>query len=95
MTYKKIYPLGKNKSVGSFDDFFSKDYENIEQAWEKNDFVVVDFVEDENEIRYFEFYHIRTPETKKHHRLEIQHFPFGIDVFDDKSACEIAPTLFL
>lgn len=95
MTYKKIFPLGKRPSKGGFDDFYSTEkYKSLEDAYHADDFVKVDFVTDENDIVYFEFYNVKNPDEKKHHRLEIQRFPFGIDVFDDQAACTIAPTLF-
>jgi len=95
MTYTKISPLGKRECIGTFDCFFdTKKFTSMQETIDAHDFVVVDFVKDEDEIIHFEFYNTKTPDVKKYYRLQIQHFPFGIDMFDDQAACEISSTLF-
>lgn len=66
----------------------------MEESLEANDMVVVDFVVDENGIKYFEFYHIAEPEKREILQLQIQHFPFGIDMLDDQAACNKATEFF-
>lgn len=93
--YTKIAPLGKRNSVGTFDDFYNDGkYNSMQEAWTAIDFVVVDFVQDEQGVIYFELYNKKAPEVKKYHRLRVQHFPMGIDVFDDRAAEDIAKTLY-
>ncbi len=88
---KKISPLGKRKGLGTFDTFFDTDkYEKVAQAHEANDVAVVDFVQDDDGVKYFEIYHTKNPDEKTTYRLQIQHFPFGIDHFDDEWAAHYA-----
>lgn len=96
MKYTKISPLGPREGKGTFDTFYdTKKYpKGQSQAEEANDAVIVDFVKDDDGIVYFEFYNTKAPEIKKYHQLEIQHFPFGVDVFDDTSAINIATSMF-
>lgn len=96
MAYTKISPLGPRVGPGSFDCFFdSTRYATMQEALSAGDYVVVDFVEDDQQIIYFEFHHSITPEERHHLRLQIQHFPFGIDMFDDQAAGEMATAMFL
>jgi hypothetical protein len=64
----------------------------MEEAMKANDIAVVDFVQDENGIIYFEIYHTKDPAAKRHCRLEIQNFipAIGIDAFDDAAAERLA-----
>lgn len=94
MAYTKIAPLGNRIGPGTYDCFWKPAYRSMEEALAANDFIVVDFVTDENGIIYFEFYHINTPQIKKYHRLMFQHFPFGVDTRDDWMAGEIAQSMF-
>lgn len=91
--YTKISPLGKRDGVGTFDTFYATEKcENIEAAIAANDVVIIDFVSKEN-ITYFAAYHTKEPGTIIYTRLDIQHFPFGIDILDDGRACDMAAKL--
>lgn len=86
MAYKVISPLGPRVGPGTFDAVWEQtNYPTIEEAMKASDYAVINFVEDEDRIKYFEAYYIRTPEVKKYLRLEIQDFPFGIDMIDDQN----------
>lgn len=88
---KKISPLGKRNGAGTFDEFWDTDkYDSVEQASKKNDTVIIDFVKDESDIIYLEFYHTKNPDVKTHYKLMYQFFPLGVDTRDDDNACEIA-----
>ena len=95
MNYKKIYPLGKLKSRGSFEDFYStKKYNSMEEAYEENDYVKCDFVMGDDGLVYIEASHAKNPEEKKYHLLNYQRFPAGLDALDDNLAVEMAESLF-
>ncbi len=95
MSYTKISPLGQRNGTGTFDTIFdSKKYTSMQDAFSANDYVVMDFVKDENNIILFEIYHVHNPDEKKYYRLQIQDFPFGIDMIDDRLGVEIATSLF-
>lgn len=84
MTFRKIAPLGPRTGPGTFDTVFRKEtHPTMEEALADNEVGIVDFVENEEGIRYFEAYYSKTPEIKYHRMLEIQDFPFGIDMIDD------------
>jgi len=96
MAYTKIAPMGNVTGHGTFDTFWNTDnYKTLEEATEKKDYVVVDFVEDDKKIIYFEMYHIKNPETKLYHRLMIQHFVpgLGVDAWDDYEMAKLAQKL--
>jgi hypothetical protein len=94
VTFTKISPLGKRKGFGTFDCFFdTTKYKSLEAATAMNDYVVVDFVEDERGLKYFCLFHSKKPEECIYQTLQIQHFPFGIDIMDDQTACRLADEL--
>lgn len=94
MSYKKISPLGKREGVGTWDTFFDTEkYSSPDDAAKHNDYVAADFVKDEKGTILFEIYHSKKPEDKKYHRLNFQHFPFGVDILDDSLGAEIAVNL--
>lgn len=85
---EKIYPLGKRSGIGSFDTFWDiEKYKTLQEAISKNDVIIVDFVKDDDDIIYFEFYWSYNPEEKIYQILTIQHFPLGVDIRDDRLAC--------
>lgn len=91
MGYTKISPLGARNGLGTFEMFFdTSKYISPDAAQEANDVAIVDFVLNDDDVIYFEAYHIKSPEDKKHVRLQIQHFPCGVDVMDDQAACDLA-----
>jgi hypothetical protein len=91
MGYTIIAPLGKRIGRGTFDTLFdSEKYSSMEQADQAGDLVVINFVQDSEGIIYFEGYHTKHPDNKRYIRLQIQHFPFGIDIFDDAAAIGMA-----
>lgn len=91
MKYEKIYPLGERKGIGSYETFFNQGkFKSIKEAIEANEYCVVDFVKDEQGIIYFEIYTGALPDVKTYHRLNIQHFPCGVDVMDDNDALRIS-----
>ncbi len=91
MTFQKIAPLGARNGPGTFDCIYKKDrYSTMDEAESNNDFVKIDFVKGEDNIIYFEFSYSKSLDIKVHEPLMIQHFPFGIDVFDDQNAMNIA-----
>lgn len=90
-----ISPLGPRNGPGSFDTFFDiEKYESMEASIKANDYVVVDFVRDQLQVKYFQAYHIQNPKVKRYEPLMIQHFPFGIDMRDDMTASILAVSLF-
>lgn len=97
MEYTKIWPLGKDREQphGSFDCLYDLKYPSMKMAEENNDFVIGDFVRDLEGKIYIEWRHVRTPENKMRHKLQIQFFPAGIDTIDDYLACELGQNLFL
>lgn len=93
MKYTKISPLGPRPGIGTFDCWWNTDrYKSVVEAVAANDLVVVDFVQDEKGIIYFELHHTKDPEAKRHYELEIQNFipALGIDAFDDHAAERLA-----
>lgn len=91
MNYTIISPLPNRKGKGTFDVIFSKKkYSTLEEAEIADDYVVINLVEDENRVRYFEAYATKDPQHKRYRMLEIQDFPFGIDMFDDMNAMDLA-----
>lgn len=96
MIYNIVSPLGVRKGFGTFETFFDKQvYSTKEEAEAKNDLVVVDFAADENNIVYFQAYHRTNPDVKKYQELSRQHFPYGLDVWDDYLGEELAKSMFL
>lgn len=94
MKYTTIALFGKQKSKGTFDDFYSTEkYESLEKAYEANDYVKGDFVLDEENTKYIEFCNVSNPDKKEYHRLNYQNCPFGLDGLDDNLACELAQKL--
>ena len=88
---KKCSPLGKREGAGTFDQIWDLDkYKSLEEAVKANDSVIIDFVKDDEGFKHFELYHTKKPEDKTHYRLQIQHFPFGIDIMDDRNAIKLA-----
>lgn len=86
-----VSPLGPRQGAGSFETFFDAErFATIDLAISAQKAVVVDFIKDANGIIWFEAWHIKDPSTKKRRRLEVQHFPFGVDVFDDEAAVNLA-----
>ncbi len=91
MNYQKIDPFGKKQSRGTFDDFFSTEkYQSIQDAYLVNDYAECDYVRGEDGLIYIEAKNMKHPEVKKYHKLNYQHFPFGIDALDDRLASEMA-----
>jgi hypothetical protein len=98
MEYKTISPLGDRRGLGTFDTFWDTDkYNSLEIAVAENDYVQINFVLNENNIIYLEFFHSKDPEKKIYYRLEFQGFlPFlGIDTRDDNKAIQIALDLLV
>lgn len=94
MEYEKIYLFGKQKSRGTFDDFFNTEkYKSLQHAYDANDYVECNFVKDNEGIIYIEARNVSAPNVKKYHRLYYQNPIAGIDVSDDAAACEIASNL--
>lgn len=94
MNYEKVALFGKQKSRGTFDDFFNAEkYGSLEEAYQANDYVQAEFVKDENGTLYIEARNVNNPDVKKYHRLNYQ-IPFaGLDVSDDYAGCELAASL--
>lgn len=90
---KIIAPLGPRTGLGTFDTFWDPDkYKTVEDAITAQECVVVNFVEGEGQVIYFELYHIKYPNERRHHKLIIQWFrpELGVDQRDDWAAEEIA-----
>lgn len=84
MEYTKISPLGQRKGIGTYDTFYDLSlYKSIQEAIDKNDVIIVDFVKDSDNIIYFEIYKSSDTENKQYHCLNFQHFPCGVDTLDD------------
>lgn len=95
MEYKKIYLFGKQKSKGSFDDFYdTSKYSTLEEAYNANDYVQCNFVQDEKGIIYIEAFNVQNNNKRKYHELIYQRCICGLDVSDDNAACELAVSLF-
>lgn len=94
MKYTIISPLGTRKGYGTFDTFFNPasplSFEELEQS---GDYVVMNFVKDEDDIIWFEGFHYRDPANKKYHRLIVQHFPCGVDGLDADASYQMAKSL--
>lgn len=89
-----ISPLGPRTGPGTFDTFFDTvKYKTMEAALAAHDYVVVNFVANGFGTKSFEAYHSKEPHKKAYVELEIQHFPFGIDMRDDQAACNLAVEL--
>ena len=94
MKYTTIALFGKQKSKGTFDDFYSTEkYKSLEEAYDKGDWVKVDYVLDEGNVKYMEASNVNNPDKKEYHRLNYQNCPFGVDVSDDNAGCELASKL--
>jgi hypothetical protein len=95
MSYERIYLFGKQKSRGTFDDFFdTTKFETLEQAYGANDYVECDFVKDEEGTLFIEARNVKQPDVRKVHRLNYQRPVAGLDVSDDSAGCELAASLF-
>ena len=95
MKYEKIYLFGKQKSRGTFDDFFKTEkYDSLQEAYDAKDYVECNFVKDNEGILYIEAKNVSKPDVKKYHRLNYQRPVCGLDVSDDNAGCEIAVSLF-
>lgn len=95
MEYRKIHLFGKKESKGSFDDFYSTEkFKSLQEAYEKGDYVECDLVKDSEGVLYIEAKNVKNPDVKKYHRLIYQRSFAGVDVSDDKAACELAVSLF-
>lgn len=92
MKYEIIYPLGKREGFGSYETFFPKGMTRKE-AFDKNDYVIVDFVQDRAGLIHFRAYHIQRPEYVLIEILAVQKFPCGIDLYDDRLASYMAKSL--
>lgn len=94
MKYERIYLFGKKESRGTFDDFFSTEkYQNLQEAYEANDYVECDFVIDVNGTIYIEARNVKNPDTRLYHQLNYQDCPAGLDISDDEGGCLIANKL--
>lgn len=95
MSYKIIDPIGhKEESKGTFDTFFSSEkYNTLQDCYNANDYIVGNFVEDEEGVVYIELFSSKNPKTKKYHRLIHQNIRAGIDMIDDSLACKLAESL--
>ena len=101
MSYEKIYLFRKQKSRGTFDDFFdTTKFETLQQAYDANDYVECDFVKDENGTLFIEARNVKQPDVRKVHRLIYQRpvagrvVVNGLDISDDNAGCELADSLF-
>ena len=95
MEYTIIAPLGIMNGIGTFDTFHNqRKYSSCEEALKANDVIVIDFVKDENDIIYFQIYHTKSSHAKTYLQLEVQHFPFGVDIIDDNRVCQTVFELF-
>lgn len=91
MKYTKISPLWPRRGPGTFDGVYGLKYKTMEEAVEANDIVVIDFVKDENDIIYFQFYHTKDIKAKRYWQLQVQDFYMGVvDAFDDEAAMILA-----
>ena len=93
MAYKKIALFGKKESKGTFDDFYSKNYSSLQEAYDANDYVQADFVQDEEGTLFIEAHNVKNPDVKKYHRLNFQRPVAGIDILDDSLAAEMSASL--
>ena len=90
----KFRPLGIRGGPGTFDTFFdTKKYSTWKEAFDANDAVIVDFIKEDGVIK-FEAHHSSDPSKKLFHTLIYQHFPAGIDVYDDQAAIALAEQLY-
>lgn len=94
MSYERVELFGKQKSKGSFDDFFdAKKYPSLQKAYEADDYVECDFVKDETGTLYIEARATKQPDVRKYHRLNYQRPVAGLDVSDDNAGCALAYSL--
>lgn len=92
--YEIISPLGPRKGPATFDCFYDVDkYSSMEEAVAENDYVHIDFVKDEGGLIQFRGYRSKQPAKRKYYVLDIQRFPFGIDILDDEAGCKMAQEL--
>ena len=90
-----IAPLGKRVGFGTYETFYDTGkYKTMEESFKANDAVAVDFVKDDKGVTYFKIYHIENTEHYELYRLQIQHFPMGVDMFDDQWAAYYANQFF-
>lgn len=75
--------MGERKGFGTYETFYNHHKYTREQAYEAKCYTVVDFVQDENGIKYLQAYHAQFPKYVLREKMLIQHFPFGIDQRDD------------
>lgn len=95
MSYERIYLFGKKESRGTFDDFFdTTKFKTLQEAYEANDYVECDFVQDETGTLFIEARNVKQPDVRKYHQLNYQRCPAGLDVSDDNAGCELAVSLF-
>lgn len=88
--------FGNRNSEGTFDDFFDPEkYSSYEKAKENHDFVICDFVKDDEGILYISAHHVAYPENKFLHKLMYQNCPAGLDVSDDAAGANLASKLFI
>lgn len=91
MKYETIAMFGKQKSRGTFDDFYDfKKFVCIEEAWAANEYIKCDFVRDENGIIHIECRDSEEKLPPQYHTLQIQNCPAGIDILDDRLAERMA-----
>jgi len=93
MEYTKISPLGPRVGPGTFDFVFDTEKYKMDQAIIANDGIIVDFVKGNDGILYFDAYDTKQPDIHEYLRLQIQHFPFGIDMMDDAAGFELGCSL--
>lgn len=90
MNLRIVHPFGEREGFGSFDTFFDeKKYQTPDDAAKAKDCYPIDFAQDENGVNYLQGYHMGNPDYKISRRMNIQHFPFGIDVSDDALAVQM------
>jgi len=93
--YRKISPLGTRLGFGTYDTFFdTSKYRSIAEAEEANDLVIVNFVINDENVIYFEVFSTRNENKKEYLRLQIQHFPFGVDAGDDNAVAALAISFY-
>lgn len=91
---EKIQPFGQRPSKGTFDDIYnSQKYPSIEEAYKANDYAQCDFMKDEKGTVHVVVFNPKNPENKKTYTLTRQHFPAGLDIYDDQSIINIALSL--
>ena len=87
----KTIKLWEVESVGTYDDFYDTDkYTSYEEAKNKNDFIISDFVEDDDKIKYIKIYKSNDIKTEMIYKLNYQNIIAGIDIEDDNNVYKIA-----